>query len=180
MLLRIGDRLCRRMTFRGHFWIAVIWAVLAGCTPDPNAEFELYPVQGKISWTDGRPLPEKLALTLQSMDERNLQAIASVKSDGKFSNVIFLGIGGDGRPGTVAGKHKLILKVPIPIGEEAVNMTPAQRQAVAVQARLFEPYSTFQKSPLIVEIGPDRQDLIIELDASPVGSAGKPAGDAKP
>ena len=151
----------------------VILGAMTGCNPDPNADFQVYRVKGKIVWKDSRPLPGKLGIVLQSMGSVNVQAVGNVQPDGTFSNLVFMGYGGDGRSGTIAGKHRVILQLRNPIGEEAVAMTPKQREEIAAQVRSFAPYSTFQKSKLEVEVGPNSEEFLIELDSTTTGGKGK-------
>ncbi|WP_010585847.1 hypothetical protein [Schlesneria paludicola] len=149
-------------------WWCLPLLLLVGCGRGMNDEFELFPVRGSVVFKGGRPLPATFSLTLHSLEQKNVQSVASVGADGNFSNVTFLGFGGDGRAGAVAGQHRVSIRLNVPMGEAAAMLSDEERKRWAAHQRLFAPYSeTASTLEVAVDFGPT--DLVIELDPPPQG-----------
>lgn len=112
----------------------------SGCgDPGPKT----YPVKGKIINREGKPVKSGMVL-FESVDDPKIQASGDLSSDGTFALDSNLG-----KPGTVAGKHRVMIEPPLPeYGEKAL---------------IANKFASFATSGLTAEVTEGENDLTIEL-----------------
>ncbi|HJZ54748.1 MAG TPA: hypothetical protein VKE74_07295 [Gemmataceae bacterium] len=78
----------------------VLAAATAGCESGPK----LYPVRGKLTYEDGKPVGGARSVMFQSADDPACVASGDLEPDGSFELYHI-----SGKPGTVAGTHKVMI-----------------------------------------------------------------------
>ena len=87
-------------------WIAAAIGIGAGCSSDQTPQ--TFPVQGKIVYKNSqRPLTMGTVL-FESAGEPKVQASGEIQPDGTFELASDLG-----KPGTVAGDHRVLISPPV-------------------------------------------------------------------
>jgi hypothetical protein len=100
---------------------------------------------------DGTPARELAGYTVDfelESAEKKISATGEVREDGTFTVGTF-----KGADGAVVGKHRVALSPPL-----ATDDRPMPRAAIA------DRYRDFKKSGLIVEIKPERNQVVLEVE----------------
>jgi hypothetical protein len=137
-----------RRRFLAHTISAAIGSyAAAGC----NRAKKKYPVQGRVVYKgDGQPVPAGLVIWLESTTPPYQRSWAEIEKDGKF--VLSTDMEG---AGSIQGEHR----VRFAPGLTAIG-NPVELLGKVMPKRYFE-YGT---SGLKVDIKPQQNDLIVEVD----------------
>ena len=108
---------------------------LAGCGKSEPPPGNLVPVQGKITLTNGKPLPDGLVSFVPLDRESNLPAAGAIESDGSYK------ISTKGHPEAQPGKYRVVLTQ----GEDRTAWS-------AVPSKFYNR----QKTPLEVEVAENK------------------------
>lgn len=140
----MGSRTLSRRAGIPRNWMyvasSIALAVVIGCgDPGPKT----YPVSGKVINKSGKPVTSGLVL-FESLEDPKVQASGDLNRDGSFSLDSNLG-----KPGTVAGKHRVMIEPPIPEYTE--------------QALIANKFASFETSGLTAEVTAGENNLTIEL-----------------
>ncbi len=118
-----------------RFWILLAIGSLAaslsmGCSKDWNAEYKPTAVTGKVVRKDGKPLIGEMVISLVTSEgSPQVRSQGLVKVDGTITGLTFVGIGGDGRPGMIPGRHYVEFNRVQKIGDDAEPADAAKDQA---------------------------------------------------
>jgi hypothetical protein len=86
-------------------WSAAL-ALAAACTADKSPQ--TYPVTGKIVYRDTKQPLATGTVLFESLSEPKVQASGEIQPDGSFELASDLG-----KPGTVAGEHRVLIQPPV-------------------------------------------------------------------
>lgn len=119
----------------------ILFASESGCTEDGP---KTYPVKGKVTYKDGKPVTSGNIL-FESVSDTKIQAAGDLQADGSFelgSNL--------GKPGTVAGDHRVLIIPPL--------------AEFGQKAAVSNKYASFETSGLKATIkeGGNTVELVIE------------------
>jgi hypothetical protein len=94
-------------SFVRHCLAATLAVVVVGCSESGP---KLYPVRGKLTYEDGKPVGGGAqSVMFQSAEDANSVASGDLQEDGSFELHHI-----SGKPGTVAGTHKVMILVERP------------------------------------------------------------------
>jgi hypothetical protein len=105
--MSLNDCLTWKSSCRRGVWLlsAVVMVVLAGCGErNPLSGLKFYPVKGKVTLPDGKPLPSGKVIFVAT--KSTITSSANIESDGSFA--FKGGANGDGLP---EGEYKIRLEV---------------------------------------------------------------------
>lgn len=122
--------------------------VLLGCSSDPRGKY--YPVEGKITLADGKPVPPGSVTFLPIQDGSNARvfpaSMGPIKEDGSYT------LSTKGKPGAPAGKYRVMLSSK----ENKMDWSQVPRQ-----------YTSEKESPLEVEVVADKPPGGYDLKLTP-------------
>lgn len=134
--------------FRRRLLALSCLALLVGCGP---ARTPVYPVSGKIVFTDGQPVRSG-TVELQSI-EFGTTATGTIREDGTFVLGTY-----ESDDGAAAGKHRAIV-VQLIVGDGGVKHVKNHGRPVPPR------YATYQTSGLTTEIrAADTNEIILSLE----------------
>lgn len=143
-------------TFPKRLWIDLFWifpATLIGCTP---ANERTYPVSGLVRFPDGQVL--RNGSVEFEIIGRNppITATGVIAPDGTFTLGTYLL-----DDGAFPGRHRVAI-----ISEPTIG-TGAERPGLIPESPLPSKYASFDKSGIVLDVLPEDNQLIIEVEAKP-------------
>ena len=121
--------------------------LLVGCGKGESDGLETVPVKGKVVFTKGGTVESlaarNAAVQFELVDDPKIKASGAIEEDGSFT--VATSFGEDGKPGAVAGKHRVRLMIDD-----------------GFESRVARKFLSFEKSGITVTV-PSDEEIVIEV-----------------
>lgn len=148
-----------KSSLRASGWLVVGLLISFSCVGCGEDGPKLYPVTGTIK-ANGKSL-EGVTVSFLPVDSAQPGSGGVVQKDGSFTLT-----SADGRPGAVAGKHKVVLAAPPPAVAQAENTYKTKQKQGPQEVELPFPkeYTTAAKTPKEVDVVAGSNTVEISID----------------
>ncbi|NQT15440.1 MAG: hypothetical protein HQ582_21970 [Planctomycetes bacterium] len=135
--------------------VALLFVVAPGCF---SGNPKTYPVSGKVTFPDGRPLTKGTVEFVLMDQEKPSTATGEISEDGTYVLGTF-----KADDGAIAGRHQVVVIADHEIG------TGAERPGLLPSTGLHPKYRSFKTSGLEFPVEPEKNEIDIRVDYAPRG-----------